>query len=392
MIVEHHTQRINCNDIKLLTLVGKGAFSQVFKSEFNGNTVAAKVIIKAPQCTENEVKYLSCLKHPNILSFFGIVNAVNFVIVTEFMDCSLDDLLYHQEKCPHSLQIPLTTFIKVTISLEIAKGIEYLQSLHLIHGDLKPDNVLISRDFKIKLSDFGLTRKPSYSTILHGTPNYLPPEAFFYIMNIIVLVIFMLFSMVIWQIFTQRLLFVKHNTTEELSCEVINGERPKLTTAIPLVYHDMLSNMWSPNVSYRPSIQECIHTLSLGYLEEIEVAEAQYYWHVMCGGFDVFPVVQSTKLQSFGNFESLLRETQPLTVQMYNFIVCCFGKIWEKEIQVKLEAFLQRNQVIFEWESNKCILIKNDRIHEISIDLIEEQKLDVFCDGLSYIVTSLFDI
>lgn len=131
-------------ELRCLQEIGRGAFSHVFKGILNGKLVAVKKITKVTDCIKNEVNYLTILKHPNIIRFTAAYKGDSFVIVTEYMDCSLDDLLYSPERVPQQLDIPLTNKIKVYISIEIAKGIQYLQSLNLIHGDIKPDNILVS--------------------------------------------------------------------------------------------------------------------------------------------------------------------------------------------------------------------------------------------------------
>ncbi len=66
----------------------------------------------------------------------------------------------------------------VSIGIQLAEALRYSQNMDLIHGDLKPSNVLVQPDLTVKLSDFGMARRASGENIgpVGGTPNYLAPE------------------------------------------------------------------------------------------------------------------------------------------------------------------------------------------------------------------------
>jgi serine/threonine protein kinase len=78
----------------------------------------------------------------------------------------------------------LITKDKIFITLEIAKGLEYLHSQKIIHRDIKPQNILIKKEnneFKVKLSDFGISKKKenqtsSFTLNAFGTLIYMSPE------------------------------------------------------------------------------------------------------------------------------------------------------------------------------------------------------------------------
>ncbi|ELP89565.1 cAMP-dependent protein kinase type, putative, partial [Entamoeba invadens IP1] len=266
-------------DLRIIEEIGHGAFSRVYKAESNGVLVASKVLSKVPDCVKNEVQYLQILKHPNIVRFYSAEKTEKGLIINmEYVESNLDSLLFDQQHCPVPLRTTLTTSIKVTLCMDIGKAVQYLQSLRLIHGDLKPENILISHDFKVKLSDFGFTRAPSkFFETIHGTPNYLPPEAFLYNEFNRTCDTYA-FSLVIYQIFTQRLIFTNCTTTEELADAVVHGERPTLNSLVPEVYHELLQKMWSGNIDERPNMKKILQTLSLGYLEDIDDLMARNFW------------------------------------------------------------------------------------------------------------------
>ncbi|EKE40766.1 hypothetical protein ENUP19_0149G0030 [Entamoeba nuttalli] len=355
-------------EVQLMEEVGHGTFSRVFKGKIQEKYVAVKVLNTVVDCIRMEVSYMRMFHHPNIISFYGTIQTDRLVILTEYMDSSLDNLLYNQQQCPVSLQFELTCPIKVHISLEIAKGIKYLQSLNLIHGDVKPENILVSADLKVKLSDFGLTKKPTeFSENIHGTPNYLPPETFLYNEYNITCDIYA-FSMVIWQIFTQRLLYVKYESMDDLSLEVVHGERPILNKMVPEVYHKLLTDMWSNQIEQRPNIEKVIKILSLGYLEEIDNDSVKNAWRCLCPTQVLDYKLSLHYLNTKGNFKNIFRGIDFVSVNDFNFACNCFGNIWDASLQRKINEFIKNTHLFINWtnytitaELNKTkIVIKED--------------------------------
>lgn len=127
-----------------------------------------------------EVKLLSALKHPNILSLCGITvtsdeDGVELGLVMELMASDLRRLLNE------SLIIPIKW--KVQIGLDVAQGCSYLHSCipPILHRDIKPENILLAADGTAKVCDFGAsTFKPVVGkralTRNVGTFGYMAPE------------------------------------------------------------------------------------------------------------------------------------------------------------------------------------------------------------------------
>ncbi|KAG2486624.1 hypothetical protein HYH03_014681 [Edaphochlamys debaryana] len=183
----------NGREVKLLpdATLGKGSFGRVIEGVYQGRRVAVKVVSDAHQfggpgeslirSFAQEVEVLGRCTHPNVVRLLAAcLTPPRLCLVMELMETSLDRLLYGK---PESAPLPLPTVLH--ISLEVAKGLEYLHPT-ITHRDLKPGNVLLNDPHSprptVKLADFGLSRLRStvVPTVTPdaGTPAYLAPEGF----------------------------------------------------------------------------------------------------------------------------------------------------------------------------------------------------------------------
>jgi len=121
-----------------------------------------------------ELKTLHASAHPNIVSFHGAlyVDGVLYFIL-EFMDRgTIADLIKICGKIPENVLSKLTR--------ELLRGLEYLhKKLHLIHRDIKPQNILLSSAGVVKITDFGVSgeiaRTAAFAKTFVGTINYMSP-------------------------------------------------------------------------------------------------------------------------------------------------------------------------------------------------------------------------
>src|SRR5699024_9467628 len=111
-----------------------------------------------------EAKFMAKFKHPNILQLLGvsISNPDQLIIVLELMEAG-DLLKYLRSNRPTaSASSPLNMDDLLSICIDIAKGCDYLQQLHIVHRDLAARNCLVSSGDRsmrvVKIADFGLTR------------------------------------------------------------------------------------------------------------------------------------------------------------------------------------------------------------------------------------------
>ncbi|KAL9657575.1 hypothetical protein ABK040_001002 [Willaertia magna] len=185
---------INAEDLKIESKIGEGGSGRVFRARWKTNEVALKTIKLNNEelqsdFFENEASLLSSLRHPNIVTFYGICISDNLkFIVTEYMNGgSLENLLKECKTKKKTLSLKQ----KLSILLDVSTGMSYLNELNppIIHRDLKPANILLTKDLSTKITDFGLSKKIVGSktdsgdglsnTSQFGTLFYMPPEITF---------------------------------------------------------------------------------------------------------------------------------------------------------------------------------------------------------------------
>lgn len=164
-------------------IIGKGAFSMVF-SGINLETkerVAIKKISKNSlselklDAVRNEIEIIKILinnPHTNIINFYEVIeNNLNIYIVMELCDCTLSSILVR----------PMKERYSKFYYHQILSGLNHLQSLNIIHRDIKPDNILLKHDNStIKICDFSLSiikkSNRKINDITCGSILYMSPE------------------------------------------------------------------------------------------------------------------------------------------------------------------------------------------------------------------------
>ncbi|GMI64351.1 BAK1-Associating Receptor-Like Kinase 1 [Hibiscus trionum] len=177
----------NFNEANVL---GRGGFGIVYKGIMpDGMQIAVKRMECAEKGTKGmnefqaEIAVLTKVRHRHLVALLGYcINGNERLLVYEYMPQGT--LSQHLFEWREKGFAPLTWKQRVTIALDVARGVEYLHSLaqqSFIHRDLKPSNILLGDDMRAKVADFGLVKnapegKYSLETKLAGTFGYLAPE------------------------------------------------------------------------------------------------------------------------------------------------------------------------------------------------------------------------
>lgn len=165
--------------LKSSNLIGKGGFGEVYKGVVDGVVVAVKKPISGSVLENkqfpNEVSILSQVIHKNIVRLIGCCLEVDTpMLVYEFISKgSLEDIL-HKEL--------LNLDVRVSILQESAHGLAYMHSqahTKILHGDVKPANILLNDNFVPKISDFGISRliavDKEHTANIIGDMTYMDP-------------------------------------------------------------------------------------------------------------------------------------------------------------------------------------------------------------------------
>ncbi|XP_026391543.1 chitin elicitor receptor kinase 1-like isoform X1 [Papaver somniferum] len=168
------------DDFSLDNKIGQGGFGAVYYAEVRGEKAAIKKMdMQASKEFLAELKVLTRVHHLNLVRLIGYCVEDSLFLVYEFIDSgNLSEHLRGIEKEP----LPWST--RLHIALDSARGLEYIQE-HTVpvytHRDIKSVNILVDKNFRGKVADFGLTKlsevgSGSLQTRVVGTFGYMPPE------------------------------------------------------------------------------------------------------------------------------------------------------------------------------------------------------------------------
>ncbi|KAH9611165.1 hypothetical protein KSS87_016364, partial [Heliosperma pusillum] len=190
MVISIQVLRSVTNDFADDKILGRGGFGTVYEGNLpDGNKMAVKRMNsgalgdKGLVEFQSEIAVLTKVRHRHLVGLLGYcLDGIEKILVYEYLpQGTLSRYLFHWKE--EGLK-PLSWAQRLTISLDVARGVEYLHSLahqSFIHRDLKPSNILLGDDMRAKVADFGLVRlapdgKTSIETRLAGTFGYLAPE------------------------------------------------------------------------------------------------------------------------------------------------------------------------------------------------------------------------
>ncbi|XP_023739609.1 serine/threonine-protein kinase STY13 [Lactuca sativa] len=255
----------------------QGAFGKLYKGIYNGEDVAIKLLEKPEENLDvanamekqfqQEVKMLAGLNHPNIVRFIGGCHKpMVWCIVTEYArGGSVRQFLNRRQ----NRAVPLRLAVKQ--AADVAKGMEYVHGVGVIHRDLKSDNLLISKDQSIKIADFGIARievRTEGMTPEMGTYRWMAPEMIQhrpYTQKVDVYS----FGIVLWELITGKLPY--HNLTDvQAAFAVVNkGIRPAIPDDCLPILGEIMTRCWDVDPHVRPHFSEVVKMLEKAEIEVV---------------------------------------------------------------------------------------------------------------------------
>lgn len=167
---------------EIVDKVGSGGMSDVYKAlDHKLNRYVAIKVLKTEFSEDKnfvskfkvEAQSAAGLTHPNIVNVYdvGEDDSIHYIVMELIDGITLKK--YIEKKGP----LPVKE--AVSIAIQVAQGIEAAHNNHIIHRDIKPQNIMISREGKVKVTDFGIARAASANTInsnAMGSVHYISPE------------------------------------------------------------------------------------------------------------------------------------------------------------------------------------------------------------------------
>ncbi|MDN5363642.1 MAG: eukaryotic-like serine/threonine-protein kinase [Eubacteriales bacterium] len=176
--------RIIGNRYEILEQLGEGGMSLVYKARCTllNRTVTIKIL--RPEFTgdqefvnrfRREAQAVAKLSHPNIVSVYdvGEDNGIYYIVMEYVEGKTLKEVIREEG--------PLSPQRAVAIAEQICLALEHAHENGIVHRDIKPHNILISRDGRVKVTDFGIARAVSSATVTQagtvlGSVHYFSPE------------------------------------------------------------------------------------------------------------------------------------------------------------------------------------------------------------------------
>lgn len=183
-MVEELSGKVLAHRYRIDNLVGEGGMALVYRGEdmLLHRQVAIKVL--RPQYAhdpsfverfQKEAESAARLSHPNVVNVYdvGEENGLHYMVMEFLEGDSLKDVI--------RAEAPLSPSMAASIAYQIAEALRHAHQHNLVHRDIKPHNILITNDGRVKVTDFGIARAASGSSmtqtgVVLGSVHYFSPE------------------------------------------------------------------------------------------------------------------------------------------------------------------------------------------------------------------------
>ncbi|KAM1195035.1 hypothetical protein ACFX2I_021674 [Malus domestica] len=247
--------------------VGQGSCGTVYHGLWYGSDVAVKVFSWQEYSEDvifsfrQEVSLMKRLRHPNVLLFMGAVTSPQrLCIVTEFLP---------RGSLLHLLQGNTSKLYwrrRVHMAIDIARGMNYLHHFNppIIHRDLKSSNLLVDKNWTVKVGDFGLSRL-KHDTFLttktgKGTPQWMAPEVLRNEPSDEKSDIYS-YGVILWELATEKIPWDNLNSMQVIGAVGFMDQRLEIPKDVDPQWTCLIESCWQSDAASRPTFQELLEKL-----------------------------------------------------------------------------------------------------------------------------------
>ncbi|QCD85433.1 Protein kinase [Vigna unguiculata] len=255
------------DEIKMGERIGLGSYGEVYRGEWHGTEVAVKKFLYQDISGElleefkSEVQIMKRLRHPNVVLFMGAVTRPpNLSIVSEFLPRGSLYRLIHR---PNN---QLDERRRLRMALDAARGMNYLHSSTpvIVHRDLKSPNLLVDKNWVVKVCDFGLSRM-KHSTFLSsrstaGTAEWMAPEVLRNELSDEKCDVFS-YGVILWELSTLQQPWGGMNPMQVVGAVGFQHRRLDIPDDVDPAIADIIRQCWQTDPKLRPTFAEIMAAL-----------------------------------------------------------------------------------------------------------------------------------
>ncbi|KAL3361123.1 hypothetical protein AABB24_014165 [Solanum stoloniferum] len=247
--------------------IGIGSYGEVYRAEWNGTEVAVKKFMNqditndALEQFKCEIEIMLRLRHPNVVLFMGAVTRPpNLSILTEFLPRGG---LY---KLLHRPNILIEEKKRMRMALDVAKGMNYLHTSNpiIVHRDLKTPNLLVDKNWVVKVCDFGMSRMKHHTFLSSkstaGTAEWMAPEVLRNEPSNEKSDVYS-FGVILWELTTLQVPWTGMNSMQVVGAVGFQGRRLDIPPSVDPIVAEIISECWNQDPQVRPSFAQIISRL-----------------------------------------------------------------------------------------------------------------------------------
>ncbi|WCJ42060.1 protein tyrosine kinase family protein [Euphorbia peplus] len=255
------------DEITLGERIGLGSYGEVYRGDWHGTEVAVKrfldqgISIESLEEFRSEVRIMKRLRHPNVVLFMGAVTrSPNLSIVTEFLPRGSLYRLIHR---PNN---QLDERRRLRMALDTARGMNYLHNCTpvIVHRDLKSPNLLVDKNWVVKVCDFGLSRM-KHSTFLSsrstaGTAEWMAPEVLRNEPSNEKCDVYS-YGVILWELCTMQQPWGGMNPMQVVGAVGFQQRRLEIPDGMDPAVADIITQCWQTDPKLRPTFAEIMAAL-----------------------------------------------------------------------------------------------------------------------------------